>query len=88
MDESGVPGFEVTSWYGILVPAGTPVALVNKLNRDISASLLDPVVRGQISAQGADPVGNTPAEFSAFITRELVKWARLVKEADIRPEGG
>ena len=88
MDESGVPGFEVTSWYGILVPAGTPAALVNKLNRDISASLLDPVVRGQISAQGADPVGNTPAEFSAFIARELVKWARLVKEADIRPEGG
>ncbi len=88
MNEAGVPGFEVTSWYGILVPAGTPAALVNKLNRDISASLLDPVVRGQISAQGADPVGNTPAEFSAFIARELVKWARLVKEADIRPEGG
>ena len=88
MHEAGVPGFEVTSWYGILVPAGTPAALVNKLNRDISASLLDPVVRGQISAQGADPVGNTPAEFSAFIARELVKWARLVKEADIRPEGG
>ena len=88
MDESGVLGFEATSWYGILVPASTPAALVNKLNRDISASLLDPVVRGQISAQGADPVGNTPAEFSAFIARELVKWARLVKEADIRPEGG
>ncbi len=87
MDEAGVPGFEVTSWYGILVPAGTPAAIVAKLNRDITATLKDPAVRSQIAAQGADPVGNKADEFAAFISRELVKWARLVKEANIRPEG-
>jgi tripartite-type tricarboxylate transporter receptor subunit TctC len=87
MDEAGVPGFEVTSWYGILVPAGTPPAIVARLNRDITATLKDPVVRSQIAAQGADPVGNRSDEFAAFIARELVKWARLVKEANIRAEG-
>ena len=87
MNEAGVPGFEVTSWYGILAPAGTPPAIVAKLNRDIVATLQDPAVRSQIAAQGADPVGNKADEFAAFISRELVKWARLVKEANIRPEG-
>jgi tripartite-type tricarboxylate transporter receptor subunit TctC len=87
MDEAGVPGFEVTSWYGILVPAGTPPAIVTRLNRDITATLKDPVVRAQIAAQGADPVGNRSDEFAAFIARELVKWARLIKEANIRTEG-
>jgi tripartite-type tricarboxylate transporter receptor subunit TctC len=86
MNEAGVPGFEVTSWYGILVPAGTPAAIVAKLNRDIVATLKDPNVRSQIAAQGADPVGNSAAEFSAFISRELVKWAKLIKEAGIKAE--
>ena len=81
-----MPGFEVTSWYGILVPAGTPAAIVAKLNRDIVATLKDPNVRSQIAAQGADPVGNSAAEFSAFISRELVKWAKLIKEAGIKVE--
>ncbi len=88
MNEAGVPGFEVTSWYGIMVPAGTPAAIVNKLNRDIVAALQDPQVRSQISAQGADPVGNSAADFTAFINRELVKWAKLIKEANIRAEPG
>lgn len=87
MNEAGIAGYEVTSWYGILAPAGTPAAIVAKLNRDIVATLQDPTVRSQIAAQGADPVGNKADEFAAFISRELVKWARLVKEANIRPEG-
>ena len=88
MSEAGVPGYEITSWYGILAPAGTPAAIVAKLNRDIAATLKDPQVRSQIAAQGADPVGNSPAEFSAFISRELVKWAKLIKDADIKAEPG
>ncbi len=88
MHESGLPGFEVTSWYGILVPAGTPAAIVTKLNRDIVATLQDPVVRSQIAAQGADPVGNSAAEFNSFISRELVKWAKLIKDANIKAEPG
>ena len=79
--EAGIDHFVVTSWYGILVPAGTPAALVNKLNRDISASLLDPVVRGQISAQGADPVGSSPAEFAAFFRSEAAKWGDVAKRS-------
>jgi tripartite-type tricarboxylate transporter receptor subunit TctC len=88
MHEAGVTGYEVTSWYGILVPAGTPSAIVAKLNRDIVATLRDPQVRSQIAAQGADPVGNRSDEFAAFISRELVKWARLIKEANISAEPG
>jgi len=88
MNESGLPGFEVTSWYGILAPAGTPAPIVAKINRDMVATLQDPQVRSQIAAQGADPVGNSAAEFNAFISRELVKWARLIKEANIKAEPG
>ena len=66
MNEAGVPGFEVTSWYGILAPAGTPATIVAKLNRDIVATLKDPQVRSQIAAQGADPVGNSAGEFAAL----------------------
>lgn len=88
MHEAGLPGFEVTSWYGILVPAGTPAVIVAKLNKDIVATLKDPQVRSQIAAQGADPVGNSAAEFNSFISRELVKWAKLIKEANIKAEPG
>jgi tripartite-type tricarboxylate transporter receptor subunit TctC len=88
MNESGLPGFEVTSWYGILAPAGTPAPIVAKINRDMVATLQDPQVRSQIAAQGADPVGNSAADFNAFISRELVKWARLIKEANIKAEPG
>jgi tripartite-type tricarboxylate transporter receptor subunit TctC len=88
MNESGLPGFEVTSWYGILVPAGTPPAIVAKLNRDIVATLKDPVVKSQIAAQGADPVGNKADEFAAFIAAELVKWKKLIKDANIKAEPG
>ena len=88
MNESGVPGYEVTSWYGILVPAGTPPAIVSKLNRDIVATLKDPQVRSQIAAQGADPVGNKADEFAAFIATELVKWKKLIKDANIKAEPG
>ena len=88
MNEAGVAGYEITSWYGILAPAGTPAAIVAKLNKDIVATLKDPQVRSQIAAQGADPVGNSAAEFNGFISRELVKWAKLIKEANIKAEPG
>ncbi|NBR29935.1 MAG: tripartite tricarboxylate transporter substrate binding protein, partial [Betaproteobacteria bacterium] len=71
-----------------LVPAGTPAVIVAKLNKDIVATLKDPQVRSQIAAQGADPVGNSAAEFNSFISRELVKWAKLIKEANIKAEPG
>lgn len=71
--------YEASSWFGILAPAGTPKEIVNKLQQEISRALLSPAVNAKLVAQGADPVGNTPEQFAAFIKSETAKWARVVK---------
>jgi tripartite-type tricarboxylate transporter receptor subunit TctC len=86
MAESGVPGVEVVSWFGILAPAGTPAPIVNFLNAEIVKAMNAPDVRQQMAALGADVVTNTPQEFAAFISAERAKWAMVVKEAGIKPE--
>ena len=86
MAESGVPGVEVVSWFGILAPAGTPAPIVNFLNAEIVKAMNAPDVRQQMAALGADVVTNTPQEFAAFISAERDKWAMVVKEAGIKPE--
>ena len=77
--ESGVPGFEVSGWYGVLVPKGTPPRIVEKLHGDIAVALKSPDLRERFAADGAEAVSSTPAEFSIFIGRELEKWAKVVK---------
>jgi tripartite-type tricarboxylate transporter receptor subunit TctC len=77
--ESGLPGFEAMTWYGVLVPAGTPSVAVNKLHSAFSASVNAPDIRKRLVDQGFDIIGNTPAEFRAYIQTELVKWDRIVK---------
>lgn len=72
-------GFEASSWFGILAPAGTPKEIVNKLQKEISKSLSAPSVKEKLIAQGADPVGNTPEEFATHIRAETQKWAATVK---------
>ncbi|RZI39888.1 tripartite tricarboxylate transporter substrate binding protein [Herbaspirillum sp. HC18] len=72
-------GFEASSWFGILAPAGTPVEIVNKLQQEIAKSLASPAVKEKLVAQGADPVGNTPEQFAAHIQSETKKWAKVVK---------
>ena len=86
MAESGVPGVEVVSWFGILAPAGTPAPIVNFLNAEIVKAMNAPDVRQQMAALGADVVTNTPQEFAAFISAERAKWAMVVREAGIKPE--
>jgi len=82
--ESGFPGFEVIGWFGWLAPARTPKDVVARLNREIVLALKQPEVRERLLAMSTVPVGNAPQEFAAFIRSERDKWARVVREADIR----
>lgn len=72
-------GFEASSWFGILAPAGTPPDIVNKLQQEIAKALASPAVKDKMVAQGADAVGNTPEQFAAHIQAETKKWAKVVK---------
>jgi tripartite-type tricarboxylate transporter receptor subunit TctC len=79
--ESGVPGFDVSAWDGILAPAGTPTAIVDKLNAAIRQALQDPQLVEQLRASGATPVAGTPADFARHIAAESEKWAAVVKRS-------
>ena len=81
-----VPGFEAVNWYGMTVPAGTPREAVLRLHRDLTKVLALPEIKERMMALGAEPVGSTPEEFGAFAKSEAVKWSRVVKDANIRPE--
>lgn len=76
-----VPGYEVTNWFGILAPAGTPHGIVTRLNRDMNAALGSAALRERLSSQGADVVGGTPEDFAKVIRADYAKWARVVKES-------
>lgn len=84
--EAGVPGFEVSNWWGVLVPAGTPAPIVDRLHREITAILDSPETRRRFELEGAEVARMKPEEFGAFVTRETEKWTRVVKEAGIKPE--
>jgi tripartite-type tricarboxylate transporter receptor subunit TctC len=79
MAESGMPGFDISTWFGLLAPAGTPADVVAKWNAGVVAALTAADVRERMFAQGAEPAPTTPAEFAAFIARERDKYARIVK---------
>ncbi len=79
MAEAGLPGFDISTWYGFFAPAGTPQPIVAKWNADVAKVLNTPEVRDKIMADGAEPAPDTPAEFAAFIQKELAKYARIVK---------
>ena len=82
--ESGYPGFEASSWYGFVAPAGTPHPIIRKLHALIAGIVNIPEINEQLSSQGADPVGNTPEEFAQYMRRETDKWAKVVKASGIR----
>ncbi len=86
MNESGVPGYDATSWYGVLAPARTPRAIVDKLNAEIARAVKAPDLRDRLQSEGAIPVGNTPEQFAAFIQRELARWAKVIQNAGIKVE--
>jgi tripartite-type tricarboxylate transporter receptor subunit TctC len=81
-----VPGYEAMQWYGLLAPAGVPVAIVEKLNAEALVALRSKEMKDRLAADGAEPLGSTPAEFGAFIRRELDKWTRVANAAGIEKQ--
>ena len=83
--ESGVAGFEAGSWYGLLAPAATPRAIVERINREVVRILQLPDVRDRLTAEAFEVPVDTPEQFAAHIKADVAKWAKVVKEAGIKP---
>ena len=84
--ESGVPGYEVDQWYGVITSSQVPKPIVRKLNAGIVEALRQPDVATRLAADGSTPIGSSPEQFNAHIKSEIAKWQRLVKEANLRFE--
>jgi tripartite-type tricarboxylate transporter receptor subunit TctC len=84
--ESGMPGFDVGAWQGVMVPAGTPKAVIDRLNAEINKALKTPEVKAKLAAQGAEPLGSTPAEYGAYVKKELARWGSVVKASGVTIE--
>jgi tripartite-type tricarboxylate transporter receptor subunit TctC len=84
--EAGLPGYEAGSWYGILAPAGTPAAVVARLNSEINRAIRQPEVRERLAADGAEVIGGTPDDFASHLKIELSRMGKLVRQAGIRTE--
>jgi tripartite-type tricarboxylate transporter receptor subunit TctC len=84
--ESGYPGFEYTAWYGLVAPAGTPVAVIRQLQLETAKALALPDLRAKLADAGVEGVGNSPDEFAAMIKSEIPKWAKVIKDAGIKPD--
>jgi tripartite-type tricarboxylate transporter receptor subunit TctC len=84
--ESGLPGFEVGTLFGLLAPAGTPREIVMRLHAEVVRVLALPDIRERLVNAGAEILGNTPEEFAAIISADMVKWARVAREANIRAD--
>jgi len=82
--ESGLPGYEAMPWLGLVAPAGTPKAVVDRLHREVVKVLADPDLRERLKGWGLDPIGNSPDEFAAFIAEDVKKWERVIREAQIK----
>jgi tripartite-type tricarboxylate transporter receptor subunit TctC len=86
ISEAGVPGYEVTNWWGIVVPAGTPRAIIDRLHKELTAVVASSDTQKRFETEGAEPLTMSADEAGRFIAAETVKWARVVKEAGIRAE--
>src|SRR6185436_11505182 len=87
MLEAGVPDFDFVSWFGIMVPAGTPRPVVERLNADLRKTMANPEVRDKlVAALGADTTVSTPDAFSALLRREIVTWLKVAREMNIKVE--
>ena len=85
--EAGMPGFEISAWYGMLAPAGTPPAIVNRLHEEIVKALKSPELKERWTSLGADVVyQDTPEQFNSVLKNDLTKWAKVIKEGKIRPD--
>ena len=86
MAESGLPGFEVASWYGLLAPAGTPREIITRLHAEVVKAVASPEVRERFQSFGAEPVGSSPEEFATQIKSDIAKWAKVAKAANVRAD--
>lgn len=86
MMEAGVPGYVATNWFGTVVPAKTPATIVARISQEIARALRLPDVSERLLAQGMEPTGSTPEEFSAYIRSEMAKWAKVVKASGAKPD--
>lgn len=84
--EAGVPGYEAELWFGVIAPAGTPDAIVDKVNAEITKFIKSDEMKSKLAAQGARPIGSTRAEFASFMKAEQDKWGKVLKEIQIKPE--
>jgi len=84
--EAGVPGYEAMQWYGLLAPAGTPAAIIERLNAEALKALRSPEMKERLAADGAEPLGSTPGEFAAFLRKEMEKWTRVARAAGIEQQ--
>jgi tripartite-type tricarboxylate transporter receptor subunit TctC len=83
LSETVMPGFEAGAWQGMMVPAGTPAAIVQRLNTEVMKALHSAEVRDKLAVQGAEPLGSTPEEYGSYITRELARWSDVVKSTGV-----
>ena len=84
--ESGVPGYEANNWWGVMAPAGTPDAVVRKLNSESNAVMMLPETRKRLAAEGAESLNVTPEQFAKHIAAEIVKWGKVTKDANIKAD--
>jgi len=86
VDEAGVPGFEVTGWFALLAPAGTPAATIERLNAEVVKALRDPAVAERFKAFGVTSIGDSPAEFGRYMAAEMTKWRKVIEDAKLAVE--
>ena len=86
MSEAGVPGFEVTAWFGFMAPAATPAAVVRRISGDVARIVASADMQERILAQASEAVGSTPEEYGAFIKAETAKWREVVRQANLKPD--
>jgi tripartite-type tricarboxylate transporter receptor subunit TctC len=86
ISESGLAGFDANNWYGLVVPAKTPRAIIDQLNAEVTKILAMPDVKTTLFNQGLDPAPGTPEQFGAYIRSERAKWAKVIKESGAKPE--
>jgi tripartite-type tricarboxylate transporter receptor subunit TctC len=84
--EQGLTSFDVSSWVGVLVPAGTPTPIIDKINAAFSQALKNPAVQARMVEQGNEIVASSPAQFGTFLIQESAKWAKVIKENNIQLE--
>jgi tripartite-type tricarboxylate transporter receptor subunit TctC len=86
LSESGVPGYDLTNWFGLVLPAGTPPELVRRIHADVVKALAVPEIRDKLTAMGATVVGSSPEQFGAYMRSESAKWAKLIATAKIQAQ--